>query len=708
MSYVPVQSTTTLYSFSPSTSSSSTLITSYVELHARASKSDSSDASSSSSKSSKSTSDSCDDKQRCQTGEDTNATTIGLSIGIPVGVFCLIIGFFMWRSYRKGKKEAESDNDPDFYGETTILPDYPKKFGGPGVAGEQDDDVSFYSNPFANDSARYPSRVLNHPDMLNQAQNRPYAASTTTRGDPYYETFKLPYEHTAGSHTSLDEFAKGMGAEYPAYQLTSRPNSPYRSANSSSINLSTQKNVRNLTEKTYSLDDPTTDSSQSYRESKLNTENVLGDSPLGKDRPESSVDEEEYKDSFDNLKPDSHQARDSHYRQNSDVSYLDEPEVITNKVEDQSEGPFEDPKEEIPPATSQTTDKSATVVPLNDAEEDEESEDIKRMKSVYRVYFDRENSIKKPTEKPQSDLPPLPQIDTETESVAQVEQEHEDEQEAEDTIPSLDPNQNSTNNFLSVNPSQGGDDEQTAAERHRAVSSIYSSIPLAQFADSPQELQQSFHPQQQQYPQAQQQRNIYQPPYAQRQQAYPQQYSQPSSPQLSYQPQFAPQPLKPLQTLPTPNKMDYNSIVTQTDYAPKKPTPSAAKPDLSIKPFNPLHYSDQIFQPTSPISPSAQQFPSQPQSFGQRDITPPSPHHIRQSIVMMNPVEIGKHKLYRPAGSFTQMNSANSSRNGSLTSQSAYTSQQTYQAPSTAELPRSGSKADLRNQLGSSDNYNFV
>lgn len=716
MSYkIPIQSTTSLNTFNPITSSTTTMVTSFVHLEPRilTDKSSGSDSGSKSQSSSSSKSSKCIDKQRCETGTNITGLTVGLSIGIPVFVFAIIIGFFVWRSYKKGKKESETDNDPDFYGETTMLPDYPNRFNrGNNNGFDEDDGVSFYSNPFANDSARYPSKVLNHPDMLNQNQNRAPSVSTTVRNDPYYESFKLPYQHNTGSHHSLDEFAKEMGSEYPAYHITSRPNSPYRSANSSSINVSTNKNVRNLTEKTYSLEDPTTtDSSQSYRESKFNTENVLGDSPLGKNRESSSTDDDDYKDSYDNLDPNSgaDKRQSQHYRQNSELSYIDEPEVLTNSFEQETGA------EELPEPKSKEVSpvKKVTVsAPLKDAEEEDEDEDIKRMKSVYRVYFDRENSIKKPNSNvPQSDVPPLPKVDTEQLPEPEL-KVYENEDEANTSLSSLDPKQNSSSNLLSVAPQQN--DESTFAAKHRAVSSIYSTIPLAQFDDQPQPPQQAYYQQNPRYhPQQQQQQpqHIYQPPYPQGQY---QQHSQPPSPQLSHQPQFAPPPLEPLQSLPTPNKMDYNSIVTQTDYAPKKSlTTGNKKPDLSIKPFNPLHYSDQIFTPTSPISPPSQQFPQQPQasfnsSSGDRNITPPSPHHIRQSIVMMNPVEIGKQRIYRPAGSFSQMNSANSSRNASLTSQSAYTSQDVYQAPSSAELPRSGSQADLRKQLGASDNYNFV
>jgi hypothetical protein len=76
---------------------------------------------------------------------------------------------------------------------------------------------------------------------------------------------------------------------------------------------------------------------------------------------------------------------------------------------------------------------------------------------------------------------------------------------------------------------------------------------------------------------------------------------------------------------------------------------------------------------------------------------------------MVNPVEIGKQKIYRPAGSFSQyqQQSANSSRNGSMTSASVAYSQQEQQEGNDY-LPKSGSQADLRKHLGSSNNYSFV
>ncbi|ODV74418.1 SKG6-domain-containing protein [Cyberlindnera jadinii NRRL Y-1542] len=710
---------TSYASAAPSTSWASPSTTSYVNIYVRETSSAGS-SSSSHSRSSSSTSSKCTDAQYCQTGTNMTGMTIGLAVGIPVGVFLLIIAALIFRAYRKNKKETkeEIDNDPDFYGDSTALPDYPtsKAF----YNGE--DSRSLYSsslqqnNPFA-ESARYPSGAFSSRTAGAGGQQQGslynYGNGPQSSG-AIYDAFSLPYEQNLGSKHSLDEFSRHMGSEYQAYQLaqttsrsTSRPHSPYMTPNSSSWDIAGGRNTsRNLMIEKTNSDEPTTTS----HSSRSFPENKHVSPARGYDVDEHPVEDGDVKGRRRTLHEDEHplepqglhdpkKSRDfDHDKRRSDLSFVEnEPERLNHKVV-----AFNEPVKE-------------------EGVEEEEDEDIKRMKSVYRVYFDRENSMKSTksaksttVEEDEDRVPPLPDIN--------VQGLNEDEHGVPPQAESSD-----EDDFHFDQAEAGSKNNDTLGvstqKPPRAVSSIYSTVPL-QFGQDQQRYPQAPEQSYQQYPQQDYQQYPQQYPQ-QHSQQYPQQYSQQhpqqfqSSPQHIYQPHRLPYQQQqhsssssslqePLDKIPNPSRIDYNSIVSDTQYAPTKSlTGGTRPPKLAVKPFNPLHYSDQIFSPTSPSSPYSPQFQQpQPSSASTNDQSIPSPHHIRQSIVMVNPVEIGKQKLYRPAGSFQQqMNSANSSRAASLTSQS-YAPPPPANVTST-DLPRSGSQADLRKQLGSSENYHF-
>ncbi|CAK7895108.1 hypothetical protein CAAN1_05S01662 [[Candida] anglica] len=155
---------------------------------------------STSTSSSSSSSDSCknSDSGSCQKPVSENALTIGLAVGLPVFLIIVVLGYFMWKNYRKEKKEA-LEHDPDFdeNGEATALPDFPNQ-----KQYEMED-------PFHNrNSLRYPL-----PDAKNI---HPSSSSLTPSRDPYMDSVMLPYQHQTGSKLSLDEYARNL-SEYQAY-----------------------------------------------------------------------------------------------------------------------------------------------------------------------------------------------------------------------------------------------------------------------------------------------------------------------------------------------------------------------------------------------------------------------------------------------------------------------------------------------------------
>lgn len=126
-----------------------------------------------------------------------NSLTIALAVVIPVVVIMAILGFFLYKNYRKDKKEA-MEHDPDFdeNGEATALPDFPKGRPFP------------MEDPFHNrNSVRYPQSGFNRstPSLV-----------ATTHGDPYLDNFVLPYHHQTGSKVSLDDYARNFGSN-PGY-----------------------------------------------------------------------------------------------------------------------------------------------------------------------------------------------------------------------------------------------------------------------------------------------------------------------------------------------------------------------------------------------------------------------------------------------------------------------------------------------------------
>lgn len=732
-----------------------------------------------------STTSACTDKQRCETSANTTPLTIGLSIALPVFVFALIIGVFAIRNYRKGKKEAENDDDPDFYGETTILPDYPTRSDphyGPNTsqAGlsfppntQVQDSGSFYSNPFQGENNRYPANVANphFPSGVSGQYDNVSVNNSLNQPDTKYGSYSLPYQHNMGSKQSLDAFAKQIGSEYTAYQLgtpnsrpssrvssrhTSRHGSPHRSLpvqdnQSFDDSIGDKKGNQGDIGSTLKISSTNEDALEHYV-SNTNVHTATSGSHLDEDSftVDSGDEEGIFKDSYADpqysqtnlLQPEE---SNTHRRNISEFSYIaNDPEVLHREEEKgMAKSPFQgnlnfaaqneivesvDPEEKFQFEKATTPSKeNVQVDALNDTGDkptgEDEDENVQRIKSVYRIYFDRENSIrsKRTTMGPidaNEEVPPLPQIDT---SLVQGEEIRDDQTEQTNIG-----NESSQSDELPAAESSHLTVEGTNNEKsHRVVSSIYSTIPLAKFDENGQIAQPLPHQDnQQQYDQYEQQQQygryqlqeqynqFYDPKYAaaQNQVPYAQYPSQP--PSMNQQPYFVPQqaqPLQPAQVIPNPTKIDYDSVIGNPVYAPKKSLTTAARPQLEVKPFNPLHYSDKIFSPTSPVIPSSPSFSNSGSQFELPQQAAPSPHHIRQSIVMVDPVEIGAAKLYRPAGSFTrELHSANSSRSGSISSQSG--TRGAFYNPDGSRnevLPRAGSQMDLRKQLGSSKNYNF-
>ena len=89
----------------------------------------STDSASSSKTSSKESSTKCTSKAECKKPSDaTDATTVAVAVVVPVAVVGLILCFVLWKVWKRSKKEAMEDNDPDFDGDGEYLPQAQYRF----------------------------------------------------------------------------------------------------------------------------------------------------------------------------------------------------------------------------------------------------------------------------------------------------------------------------------------------------------------------------------------------------------------------------------------------------------------------------------------------------------------------------------------------------------------------------------------------------
>lgn len=237
-------------------------------------------------------------------------------------------------------------------------------------------------------------------------------------------------------------------------------------------------------------------------------------------------------------------------------------------------------------------DVSADIADMNP----EQAEELARMKSVYKVYFDRANSVK---------------------TMGTEGRGHEFHADATQQLPSIDIDN------LRINENLKGD---TLYDKRRtATSSIYDENPIFP------EPEETHHPYQQlRMPHQQYQQYGYEP----------QNMGPPA-------PREIPE-LPPLKTLPSASEIRRSTIETFTDYHPRhKPPPSgnlngsnASSPQLST-----TGSFASLRSPTGESMPTLRE--------GDDHVSSPSPHQLsRTSVVMMNATnQIKSKERYRPAGS---------------------------------------------------------
>ncbi|CAK9441176.1 uncharacterized protein LODBEIA_P50450 [Lodderomyces beijingensis] len=661
----------------------------------------------SSSSQSESSSDYCSESPNasmCQKPVSDNALTIALSIVLPVVAIICVLGYFLYRNYRKDKKE-NLEHDPDFFetGEATALPDFPAM-----------------KDPFHNsNSARYPMQHINKSTSSHGGLNEKYNGyNVHTRHDPYLDNLVLPYQHETGSKLSLDDYARTLG-DSQGYKTSNDPNSvvramadtahvekvlthvssKYPSTHASPIKSPSKKvegkqytNLPNESQPDLQFAPPeaisvleTSDddiASPKFPRFDVKYENE-SDPAINKTIPQIVVENEKQFSSDDNSHEDedeeektSHQFQKEKFPEDASKP-MDNP-AATEEDHDHDdhtrEGDFtfssyESTKQhqesaapetrELPPR-SKSPRISAFNLLKNDSDNEEEDDDmdnlspnqqeeIKRMKSIYKVYFD--NSYDRHGH---GELQPDPNYPVPPHSMSNATRA-----------------QTNRDNRTSEGSSVYADGDQAA-----------------------------------QYQQYQHQENQ-QAYYDQFNQQYQQQYGSPVDPHLYQQFQQQqynhyfqtqqrkpPRPLPPLQNLRNPADLRKSTLQTFTDFVPNVKNQTVTSPPMGKTPFVPIE-NDDVW--TSPIeSPSVQSQASFPQQMHhhlhhqqhqqhhhqqhphhhphhhhqqqqqeyfphqQQQVPPPQTKPVpsasqlaRSSVVMLNPVtEITKSRKFKPAGSF--------------------------------------------------------
>jgi len=181
------------------------------------------------------------DSQLCATGESTSAWEVCLAVILPVFFIGVILGYFVWRAYKKNKKEALEDDDPDFNGDNIVLPD---------IIEDKDSDQGRYRTPGANpfkyansSSVQLPQKAATNPFgdskayeaghdmnqkvppsyMYNHAENMSQTSFPRTlhNHDPV-ESIVLPYAEETVSKRSLEELSRQLGGDYGGYRVPER------------------------------------------------------------------------------------------------------------------------------------------------------------------------------------------------------------------------------------------------------------------------------------------------------------------------------------------------------------------------------------------------------------------------------------------------------------------------------------------------------
>lgn len=625
-----------------------------VDIHVRA-------ASSSSSKcSGKNSND-----PSCQKPVSENAVVIAVSVVVPIVVICMVLGYFWYRNYRKYKKE-ELDQDPDFFenGEATALPDLSKQYEleNPFEA----DDTAKFPRPRPGSRAVYGSNGHNHSEV-----SLPQSYTNEKR----FDSFVLPYSNQTASKADLDEFARHIG-------VTDRASTLYLdSRNSSVTNLdggaaSSYISPTKKNHKHNQLPSPTVMTSPSPKKKPRDyahlpnlseTALALGSAPVVERLADDGDSSSSSTNDFD-IKYENNNSRSALVEERDDDTATSS-RVVSDKTKMETEttlnttmeSPFVESKDinnrndnennhdndktvtakksvRISDFNMLLNDSSAAELSNMDPEEEEvlaqQEEEVKRMKSIYQVYFDRNKSMKVNNKENNNsndveNHPPMPQIVL--------------PEEAGEDSSSLTPNEEDPDGHLKINKELKANNDYE--KRFTTASSIYTENVLFN-ADEGNNTQ---YPHQQQF--EYQNYNQY-PVYDQYGQPIQYQYQlDPNYPVQSDQygqEYIPPSELPPLQKLKNASDIRKSTLQTYTDFEPHLKGSALVGQKSAFDPVTqPEVWSSPAISQETFAKPNESVASLPSSSLG---TTPSASQLARQSVVMTNPTAIPKKTKFRPAG----------------------------------------------------------
>ncbi|CAI4063992.1 hypothetical protein SKDZ_08G1960 [Saccharomyces kudriavzevii ZP591] len=717
---------------SPASVTSVVSVSDAIYTYERLSRRDDDDSSSSSSASSTGNSKSAKctgSKQSCELPTDSNHSTnvtVGVAVAVPVGVIIIVLAVILFIVYRRSKKEAEEDNDPDFEGDSEFLPAMHNYI--PGM-----------NHPYSSDSQQdLVEKALHQPPSDPFADSMDNMRSVTPPGigqSWYVDPFQLPQESSDSS--SLRDYAMkvqsdGFGGykvaanSRNASQMSFHPDSfytPVRAPSRFQEDGSIQSHASPVDKNQVFSGFATGDAhKQSHVPYEVNDTATVSKKGGGSDESEESSSNDAFEFELDN---------------NSEMSHRKSLQVGTH--DDYELQDIKGPEHTDDSSGSKDEGEECYVSHLSPNEE----EGIQRMRSIYQVYLDRSKTMKKEQDEldganamsksgagfdnvNQNPLPSIQISDNDNIEVPEAKYPGHEVFVVKDTISDGDGRETAPNqeqypiqDTLVVNGTE-------AVASNRIASSIYSdAIPSLNHQDEYQQQEQSSV--YDSYPQysaseynghIQQGHSIPVAPIQQQQQWY----GAPAPQQQQYN---HPQTLETIGELPTPAYLAQSASshsLTSFKGPNKQQLLQLQTARLNGTALNPVDHPEMFYSPTNDAYYAPQQ-QGQSMKYNENGVVP-SPYQLRQSVVMTNPSDLIAKPTYKPAGSFRSV-SATNSRNNSLTAQNnTYFQQQqqqqqynsrvsgileetdVVQPPSVGGiLPHSGSQDDLRRQLGSSHNY---
>lgn len=591
--------------------------------------------------------------QQCEKPEGNHwKETVGIAVGVPAGVVLIFLVVILLLVWKKGKREAEEDLDPEFQSANEYLP---TNFG-------------------------------NEKNYNGSATNS--STSSSSRFEPPYKSRADVFQLPDASTDSLRDFARN--AHDPAMDK-------YKLATTSLHNKSKLSLVSD---------------NKSYN----NKNDVNNNQYYNNNNRRNNRDSD--KDSFD-------------FTEDSTTSTLEDSSTPIKKNKSEQEigndttlNPFESEEDHMVPTRPQIivteSEPNPDDVPLTPKEE----EDIQRIKSIYKIYLDKNGNEIAMDASSEDEI----EIPEQAESANQVPEENSTPVKTDEL------------NGLGIQTGTGIE----AYRASRIASSVYSENPITNipedaevdyFNQKPAQAHNVVYDNQysENYQQSMQQQGdfVYDPQYHQQQQEYyMQNYQPPMAPQMMYYPpymnqQHHPQTLESIDELPTPTELAYSpSYHSLTSF--KKPT----KQQLLIRnqiatlngfTLNPIDHPEMFFTEDDSYSKYQEKIAPMSKNYSSKNAAAsvPLPHHLRQSVVMTNPHDLSLSTTRKPAGSFRNIHKlatgqsphlgVDSDRYGNKTRVSGLLDDTDVVQPASVGeiLPRHGNNDDLRKQLGISHNYHI-